>query len=344
MLAESFATPLEEYPVLTALRSVTGPSVNVVNCSGGKDSTAMYLLALELEVPYRAVFADVQNEHPWTYEYIEALHRRTNGPPVEVVRADLTGKFPRKRKTIAEEWPKKGIPDAVVERALAACHPTGNVFLDACILRAGFPSSSMRFCTDRLKVEPVKRLIFDPIWESEKAVVSWQGVRADESFARRDLPGFQQLNERRGDYYVSRPLIEWTIHDVWAMLKRHRLPRNPLYDHGMTRVGCLPCIFSRKSELRIMAERFPEAVDRIEAWEHAVALASKHENPIATWFPAIRRPGVEKQAINTYRHGIRDAADWAKTSRGGRQYDLLPITDISVEMRSTTCASIGYCE
>jgi 3'-phosphoadenosine 5'-phosphosulfate sulfotransferase (PAPS reductase)/FAD synthetase len=28
---------------------------------------------------------------------------------------------------------------------------------------------------------------------------------------------------------------------VWAYLRAHRLPVNPLYEHGYTSIGCAPC-------------------------------------------------------------------------------------------------------
>ena len=43
----------------------------LVSISGGKDSTATLLLALEREKDVRAVFADTGNEHQLTYDYGE---------------------------------------------------------------------------------------------------------------------------------------------------------------------------------------------------------------------------------------------------------------------------------
>jgi len=50
---------------------------SILSYSGGKDSTAMYLHALEYEVPFRAVFADVGNEHPATLEYVSTIAAMT---------------------------------------------------------------------------------------------------------------------------------------------------------------------------------------------------------------------------------------------------------------------------
>ena len=80
-------------------------SQHIVNVSGGKDSTACYLLALERGRPFRAVMADVgANEHPETRAYAERLPERTGGPAVEVVRADFSAEIARKRRFIETKW------------------------------------------------------------------------------------------------------------------------------------------------------------------------------------------------------------------------------------------------
>ena len=83
----------------------SGSIQHLVNVSGGKDSTAVYLLAIESGRPFRAVFADTGNEHEATYEYVARLSERTGGPKVEVVRADFAAKIADHRNYILKEWP-----------------------------------------------------------------------------------------------------------------------------------------------------------------------------------------------------------------------------------------------
>ena len=48
---------------------------HLVNVSGGKDSTAVYLRAIELGGPFRAVFADTGNEDQRVHDWSPSRHR-----------------------------------------------------------------------------------------------------------------------------------------------------------------------------------------------------------------------------------------------------------------------------
>ena len=319
----------------------------VVSVSGGKDSTALYLLAVEHGDDFAAVFADTGNEHFHTLQTVERLSGFAGGPAIRTVRASFDDDFVTRRENIAKCWPEEGIPAAVVERALAVMHPTGIPFLDVCLLRSGFPSPTTRFCTDYLKIRPILEHVYRETWDRGHAVESWQGVRAAESAARALLTprsawwyGQGKDRPRRridGPCHVYRPLLSWTVDDVWKMHARHGFKRNPLYDVGASRVGCAPCIMSKKGELRMWSERFPEEIDRVEEWERLVALAGKRDHSVATLINA-KNLGVPGP-ISTETHGIRAAVDWSRTSRGGRQYDALGHAELY-----GPCSEVGVCE
>ena len=164
----------------------------------------------------------------------------------------------------------------------------------------------------------------------EKGTVeSWQGVRADESANRAKYP---ERTEEGGGLAIYRPIIKWTVSDVFAIHRKHAIEPNPLYKMGMGRVGCMPCINAAKSELAAIANRFPAAVERVREWERLVSLASKRG--ASSFFAASKTPGDSIETID----GVMQ---WARTEHGGKAYSLFA----QPAMYSGGCASAyGLCD
>lgn len=314
---------------------------NIVSVSGGKDSTATLLVAIALDAPnLQAVFADTGNEHEQTYEYLDYLQQVT-GVPIRRVKADFSRQIAGKRRFIETKWREQGIPESTVLAALEVLQPTGNPFLDLCIWKGRFPSRKAQFCTMELKRDPMLEQVVIPLLDSGNMIMSWQGVRADESINRRHLP---ECDEVGGGLFNYRPILKW---DVPAVFEAHRymgVKPNPLYSQGMGRVGCMPCINCRKDELREISMRFPDVIDRIDRWERVVQQASKYG--AATFFAGSNAkhpsgsikglPAIEVMEIAS----IRKAVEWSKTARGGIQYDLL-----SAAQDASACSSAyGLCD
>ena len=218
--------------------------------------------------------------------------------------------------------------------------PSGNPFLDVCLLRGGFPSPHARFCTDYLKIRPIRSQVYQPVWDAGQVPRSWQGVRRQESRARAQLDDRAPWSFKKSDPPVMtiRPLLEWVLADVWAIHKRHGIEPNPLYREGASRVGCGPCIYAKKGEVRMIDRLFPEAIERIREWEALVALVGKREPSVATFFSAKDIPGLEG-SITTNTHGIDAKVRWSKTAWGGKQFDMFEQSEIM-----GSCAMIGLCE
>lgn len=56
-------------------RCFDSSATNIVSVSGGKDSLAQWLLAVEAGVNFSVVFADTGHEHPQTIEYLDYLEK-----------------------------------------------------------------------------------------------------------------------------------------------------------------------------------------------------------------------------------------------------------------------------
>lgn len=307
---------------------------NIVSVSGGKDSTATLLLSIEREAEnLRAVFADTGHEHPETYDYLDYLEQET-GVSIERIKPDFSARIANKRTVVETKWRDDGVNEQIIEQALEVLQPTGNPFLDLCLWKGRFPSTRVRFCTQELKVFPIQKQIFEPLLSDHGTgeVYSWQGVRADESTARAKLTEMDEVDEGLWNY---RPILSWTAADVFDFHRKHGVKWNPLYEQGMGRVGCMPCINVRKDELQQIASRFPDQIERIAKWERLVSMASKRG--MATFRSA---RGVPNELVTLEDHGIHNTVEWSKTTRGGQQYDLIASTT-----DNTQCSSAyGLCE
>lgn len=83
-------------------------TVALVSTSGGKDSTATLLLALEQMPKDRVfpVFADTGHEHELTYEYLGYLERRL-GVTIKRLRVNFIAEWWAKRDYVRDKWPAK---------------------------------------------------------------------------------------------------------------------------------------------------------------------------------------------------------------------------------------------
>ncbi|WP_047258042.1 phosphoadenosine phosphosulfate reductase family protein [Chromobacterium subtsugae] len=218
-------------------------------------------------------------------------------------------------------------------RALAALYPTGNPFLDLCLWKGRFPSRKAQFCTEELKRNMAIAYQIDLI-DSGYRVISWQGVRRDESLNRRDAKKAERLGP---SLYAFRPLVDWTARDVFDFCSREAIEPNPLYLQGCSRVGCMPCINAGKEELNQIAARWPEHLEEKARWEQLVSQAAKRG--FSTFFNKELHEDKKQDRRVHEANRVEAVIQWARTSRGGRQFNML--ADL-IEPKS--CASsYGLC-
>lgn len=271
----------------------------IASVSGGKDSAALSLWLMENGIEHRRVFADTGWEHEATYEYLRGELTQKLGPIDEVQGCD------------------GGMAGLVTRKGM-------------------FPSRLRRFCTEELKVRPLAayvRAAQDEAGECVNAV----GIRAAESKARSKLTEWEW--SETFDSEVWRPLIRWTEQDVIDTHTRHGLRPNPLYLKGAERVGCFPCIFARKAEVRLVADLAPERIEEIRQLEASVAASSvarlaargevwRHGPP--TFFQGKLSREDKPFPIDTI-------VEWSRTTNGGKQYEL-------IDTAPEGCVRWGLCE
>lgn len=144
--------------------------------------------------------------------------------------------------------------------------------MEELILHKGmFPGRLRRFCTQELKVKPLAKYINSRM-DAGDDIVNSVGIRAAESESRSKMPEWEWQDGF--DCEVWRPLLRWSEQDVIDIHHRHGLRPNPLYLKGFSRVGCFPCIFARKDEIRHMADMEPARVERIRDLENLVTIGA----------------------------------------------------------------------
>ena len=129
---------------------------------------------------------------------------------------------------------------------------------------------------------------------------------------------------------------------------------NPNYLAGARRVGCWPCIFSRKTEIRHIAKTDPDRIALLEELEQAVyeLVKARHtekgndeklarlEDAPPAWFV---NPMPVRRADGT-RNGdpwpIRKVVEWSWTKyRNGKQFELF-----IAPPRERGCMRWGLCD
>lgn len=178
----------------------------VVAYSGGKDSSvvlqlvyeALCLLPSDLRRKTYAIVSNTLVEPPHIEKYLKETiksinkHSIENQIPFEVIEV-----IPSQKNQFWVNLIGKGYPS---------------------------PTRTFRWCTDRLKISPTKKIIED-IAKKQGSVVLCLGVRKSESGARKRSIEKRILNEEgysmHNDFantLIYSPISDWTTDDVWAFL------------------------------------------------------------------------------------------------------------------------------
>ena len=242
-------------------------TLNVVSVSGGKDSTATALLAIEQNTDnIMFIFADTGNESHKTYDYLEYLDGilfERSGKRITCLKADFSNRI------------EKAIDAAESLGEPSPLPATGNPFLDLSTHYGIFPTSQKRFCTGELKRDVIRRYL-NPYLNSGYVITDWQGIRAEESKLRAEMStrSLVLTTATGGELWKYLPIHSWKASDCFEYSKRQGVKANPLYEDGFSHVGCFPCVNWKTSELAILAEKYPERVEEISTWERLISMSS----------------------------------------------------------------------
>lgn len=267
-----------------------------VSVSGGKDSTATALFLKEKNIKFTPVFLDTGWEHDSTYTYIEEIL------------TPLFGQFEvlRNEKYFKEDSEYKGGFEQLIE------------------YKKMFPNSFIKFCTRELKVIPIMSFYVNVFLKTGKKPINCLGIRADESYKRSKLT----ILEEKDEATIWRPLLRHTELDVIDIHKRNNVTPNPLYLKGYSRVGCYPCIYARKHEIRHIHYTDPARLEYISNLEQKIT-ELREDDQKATFF---------KSKLKTKKFMfLNEVVEWSLNKDG-------KVLDDIEEIEEDGCMRWGLCE
>lgn len=272
------------------------PIKHIVGFSGGIDSQAAARWVLNHYPPEDVILLNSDaggNEHPLTTQFVEEYSAKIH--PVIVVTPIVADLGKSRNAGILERRKKYNDADLLTFDVLGE-------------IKGSFPASQFQFCTQNLKLRPQARWIRKNVIEKGFSSVRYAGVRRDES-QRRSGKNFVGWDSFFG-CEINYPIVDWTKKMCFDYCETHDGFYNPLYKFGFSRVGCAPCVNSSKGDVLQWATRFPEMIDKVRCWEKRTGLM---------FFKMHKKDGTQMS--------VDDVVDWAKTTRGGKQYSLLVLQE-----------------
>lgn len=185
--------------------------VFLASFSGGKDSQVVLDLCTRAIPPsdFEVIYSDTGYELPTSlalYEEVKAHYHK--------LFPELRFRTARNHESVLNYWDK-----------------------------IGTPSDTHRWCCSVMKTAPLYRLLKIEGTNKQARVLTFDGVRAEESTKRSN---YERIGRgvKHDTVINASPILEWTTTEIFLYIFKHNLLVNPAYRQGMTRVGCLICPYS----------------------------------------------------------------------------------------------------
>ena len=218
-----------------------------ISFSGGKDSTVLLDLVRTRHPDVEAVFVDTGLEYPEIREFVKTV------PNVTWIRPKMNF------KQVIEKYGYPVISKKNSKMIYDIQHPTVNnmatrkLYIEG-IKRDGSKTNSFKLpkkwmplalsnipvsdkCCSVLKKEPFKR------YNKETKRSPYIGMMASDSNQRREAHLKTGCNSFSKGNVQSNPMGFWMEKDVWEYIKTRKLGYSKIYDKGVTRTGCMFCMF-----------------------------------------------------------------------------------------------------
>ena len=145
--------------------------------------------------------------------------------------------------------------------------------------KIGAPTDSHRWCCSIMKTAPLYRSLKLPGSNKQGKVLTFDGVRAEESNRR---AGYQRIGKGKHTNVINaHPILNWNTAEIYLYLFKYGLTVNPAYRYGKARVGCLICPFSTTWDDMIVSRFYQKELtpftDKLELWAKASGIKDTRE-------------------------------------------------------------------
>jgi predicted phosphoadenosine phosphosulfate sulfurtransferase len=282
----------------------------VVSFSGGKDSTALLNICIEVareknKLPVEAVFFDEEAIHPTTIEYVE---RVANNPEINLKWYCLEVKH---RNACSNEEPFWYTWD-IDKKDLWVRNMPKNAITSHKNFKKG------------MSFQEFSPFIYD---RSEGKIAMLTGIRTEESLRR-----YRVIAQKNNDFYINAkvepgsnqcrafPIYDWSSEDVWLAVHKYNWDYNRTYDlfnktklfnKFLTQRVCPPYGEEPLRGLWVYAECFPELWHKMLYRVKGVATAWRYANTELYGMPKDKPLGLTWKEymhiiIDSYEHDSKN--------------------------------------
>jgi phosphoadenosine phosphosulfate reductase len=217
-----------------------------VNWSGGRDSTNVLHMAIQVKPDIPVLFANTYCESGETWAYIRKLHKEWN-LNLHMTRPEMFF------WQCVDKWGLPGIRNEGSNRMPHCCHILKEKPLDALKKTLGINA----YFTGLMKAESRQRFLTLSRYDSNG------GIKDEVAFCS------QRYYKKTTNEWVYHPIAEWSAQDVSNYFIDNDLPVNQFYvkwDGIYKRSGCLPCTAYRSWEEKLSVSH-PSLYRRLKAIE-----------------------------------------------------------------------------
>lgn len=237
----------------------------IVTTSGGKDSSVCVALAEKAGIDFEVMHNHTTADAPETVYFIRREFKRLEEKGVK-----CTVSYPHYKGERVSMWsliPQKLMP----------------------------PTRRIRYCCSILKESGGQdRCITTGVrWAESVQRKNNRGIYENIASDKKDKIALTNDNDDRRRLFemcmrqhkvVCNPIIDWTDADVWDYIEANKIPVNPLYECGFSRVGCVGCPMAGTKGRQKEFARYPKYKDAyIRAFDRMLEERKRRGKTQGTW-------------------------------------------------------------